>query len=168
MPQDDQKCPRPACKPPSVRHEVSSFEDLSRLDDHLSRPECYHLAHAVYPEFKGGEQLPTCHKDRFYSCLTLLPTGVTWPPHYCKRRWSLTPPFHPYPFPGGIFLWPCSGRFPRPGCYPTLRSVEGGLSSICRAYCDHPTDLGRFHLNRLSHKRQRLCAGRSGWKMLAH
>src|SRR5512137_1608553 len=40
-------------------------------------------------------------------CLTLLLPGVTWPPHYCGRRWSLTPPFHPYPLRGGMFLWPC-------------------------------------------------------------
>jgi len=44
--------------------------------------------------------------------------------HCCKRRWSLTPPFHSDLHPigwGDLFLWPLSGRltpfdgFPAPG-----------------------------------------------------
>jgi len=72
-----------------------------------------------------------CTGCDLYPCLALLQMGVTWPRHYCQRRWSLTPPFHPYPFQGGLFLWPdpvdCStpgvtrhlalrsADFPRPG-----------------------------------------------------
>ena len=39
-------------------------------------------------------------------CLTLLRLRVTWPLHCCKRRWSLAPPFHPYPCGRFVFLWP--------------------------------------------------------------
>ena len=49
------------------------------------------------------------------SCLALLPAGVAWPPHCCGRRWSLTPPFHPYQSPGGMSLWPDPAAFTTPG-----------------------------------------------------
>ena len=46
---------------------------------------------------------------------------------------------------GCLFLWPCSGRLPRPGCYPTSRSVECGLSSSPLARTrDCPTSLRVF------------------------
>ena len=48
-------------------------------------------------------------------CLALLQPGVAWPLHYCRRRWSLTPPFHPYLLRGGLFLWPDPAGFPAPG-----------------------------------------------------
>ena len=60
--------------------------------------------------------------------------------HYCKRRWSLTPPFHHHRPPvraGRLFVSVAlfrqvhaSRRFLRPGCYPTPCSMECGLSSI--------------------------------------
>ena len=80
---------------------------------------------------------PLTNSDR--SCLALLPVGVTWPAHYCARRWSLTPPFHPYLHPDPLperekgfrryVSVALSGRFLRPGCYPTPCPVERGLSS---------------------------------------
>ena len=60
-----------------------------RLGDHLSGTHGLPLPRAAYPELKGDEQ-------PLRSCLALLPMGVAWPRHYCARRWSLTPPFHPY------------------------------------------------------------------------
>lgn len=59
--------------------------------------------------------------------------------HCCRRRWSLTPPFHPDRLerrsslrssvqPGGLFLWPCP-RVSPPGSCPASCSVERGLSS---------------------------------------
>jgi hypothetical protein len=43
-------------------------------------------------------------------CLALLPVGVTRPRTLLPRRWSLTPPFHPYGSHKcefrGMFLWP--------------------------------------------------------------
>ena len=44
----------------------------------------------------SNQQSPIYNLQSFRSCLALLPLGVAWPPHYCGRRWSLTPPFHPY------------------------------------------------------------------------
>ena len=32
-----------------------------------------------------------------------------------RRRWSLTPPFHPCPLRGGMFLWPDLAGCPAPG-----------------------------------------------------
>ena len=61
-------------------------------------------------------------------CLALLQPGVAWPLHYCRRRWSLTPPFHPYHFWRTVSV-ARSGRFPRPGDYPAVCSMESGLSS---------------------------------------
>ena len=102
---------------------IPSFSPLCRnsgrssvWDDGLPPPR------AAYPELKRDEP----------------PLVPAWPcswqglpgrSHCWLRRWSLTPPFHPY--------WHCqryvsvaqSGRFPRPGCYPTPCSVECGLSS---------------------------------------
>ncbi len=100
--------------------------------------------------------------------------------HYCKCRWSLTPPFHhrlrpPPPNPqdlgevprrggggGSLFLWPCSGRFapqrrlPRPGDYPTPCPVECGLSSMASTrHRDRPTDLRHGHHTRKGGGRQR-------------
>jgi hypothetical protein len=68
---------------------------------------------------------------KFCPCLALLQMGVTWPWHCCHRRWSLTraafyrcpgirrepyaSPFHPYPFRGGLSLWPDPVDFSTPG-----------------------------------------------------
>ncbi len=87
------------------------------------------------PGARGKRAASRPPEGRLHPCLTLLRMGVTWPRHYCRRRWSLTPPFQPYRFPGGMFLWPDPAgsplaRFPRSGCYPASCSVECGLSSI--------------------------------------
>lgn len=42
-------------------------------------------------------------RDTLCPCLALLQMGVTRPLCYHKRRWSLTPPFHPYLLRGGLF-----------------------------------------------------------------
>jgi hypothetical protein len=72
--------------------------------------------------------------------------------HYCRRRWSLTPPFHSDPVPcrtrrpvsvALVRQVNASRRFPRPGCYPTLCSMECGLSSMARTayHRDRPANL---------------------------
>jgi hypothetical protein len=83
--------------------------------------------------------------------------GLPGHAHYCARRWSFTPPFHSYrPYPrrgkrATCFCGPfrqvhASRRFPRPGCYPTLCSVECGLSSTPSTQGrDRPTDLWPAH-----------------------
>ena len=48
-----------------------------------------------------------------------------------------------------------SRRFPRPGCYPTLYSLECGLSSTPTTQSrDRPTDLRCFHHNPIALERQ--------------
>ena len=88
--------------------------------------------------------------------------------HYCKCRWSLTPPFHHHPLtlrpsPRGrgvgvrvavCFCGPCPAgsllaEVPRPGGYPTPCSMECGLSSIPTTQDrDRPTDLRQCHHTR--------------------
>lgn len=61
---------------------------------------------------------------------------------------------------GCLFLWPYSGELPRPGCYPTLRSVECGLSSILpKQNRDYPINLRFFHHTRGNHARQQQNSG---------
>jgi len=40
--------------------------------------------------------------------------GLPGRKHLCLRRWSLTPPFHPYHY-GGMSLWPYPAGCPAPG-----------------------------------------------------
>ncbi len=100
--------------------------------------------------------------------------GLPGHPHYCRCRWSLTPPFHHHrPFPalpqiGGGFGWgwlfvsvalirqvSSSRRVPRPGCYPTPCSMECGLSSTPTTQDrDRPTDLRRHYHTRKGTGRQ--------------
>ena len=97
--------------------------------------------------------------------------GLPGHAHYCARRWSFTPPFHPCPHPGPLpkgeeeikavcFCGPfrqvhASQRFPRPGCYPTPYSLECGLSSTPTTQGrDRPTDLRCFHHNPIMLDRQ--------------
>jgi len=57
--------------------------------------------------------------------------------HYCKRRWSLTPPFHPHPAQarGGLFLWPLSGRFAPYGGFPPRELSDAVLYGV-RTFLD--------------------------------
>ena len=66
------------------------------------------------------------------------------------------------PRDGCLFLWPCSGRLPRPGCYPTSRSVECGLSSILQAEPRLPNQPEDFHHTRGERVRQRPNSGHLG------
>ena len=53
--------------------------------------------------------------------------GLPGRPHYCERRWSLTPPFHSDPLPcgrGDLFLWPFSGRLTPHGGFPTPGAIR--------------------------------------------
>jgi hypothetical protein len=70
-----------------------------QLSGHLSGLTISRQLGAANPELKRSEQL-------------LVPA---WPcswrrlpgrGHCCPRRWSLTPPFHPFRLRGGMFLWP--------------------------------------------------------------
>ena len=71
--------------------------------------------------------------------------------HYCKCRWSFTPPFHHHLVPlrvtglsvsVALFRQVSSCEVPRPGCYPTPCSMECGLSSAPSTQSrDCPTSL---------------------------
>ena len=88
--------------------------------------------------------------------------GLPGHPHYCRCRWSFTPPFHHHPpSPQPLSQWErgtgvrglsvsvalirqvsSSRRVPRPGCYPTPCSMECGLSST-RRFPPRPRPPGR-------------------------
>jgi hypothetical protein len=101
--------------------------------------------------------------------------GLPGHPHYCRCRWSFTPPFHHHPPPPspppnwgrvwvGVWLFvsvalirqvSSSRRVPRPGCYPTPCSMECGLSSAPTTQDrDRPTDLRRHYHTRKDRERQ--------------
>ncbi len=118
-----------------------------------------------------GDEQPPAVRRRLRPCLALLPAGVTWPRALLRAPVVFYTTFSPLPPPPclpqipGIwgrgqeraavcFCGPfrqvhASQRFPRPGCYPTPRSMECGLSSTPTTQGrDRPTDLRRFHHNR--------------------
>ena len=91
-------------------------------------------------------------RDDFTPAWSCSQRGLPGHTHCCACRWSLTPPFHHDPRSqrdeGCLFLWPCSGRLPRPGCYPTLCSLECGLSSTLQKQDrDCPTSLRIFMIH---------------------
>ena len=118
----------------------------TRMGNHLSR-------RAVSgPLVQSTRNLASCEEETssllsglatgLCSCLTLLPMGVARPPHYCGRRWSLTPPFHPYLLRGGLFLWPDPAGFPAPD---VIRHRALWSADVPRRRCrrrDSPTNLG--------------------------
>ena len=141
---------------------------LPRMCDHLSGRRVTAPLNATYP----GLALSPCEKARMKtsslppSADGFVPTwscsrrGLPGHLHYCKCRWSFTPPFHHHRVTscevrGCLFLWPSSGRLtphggvPRPGCYPTPCSMECGLSSIPTTQNrDRPTDLRQLYNTR--------------------
>ena len=86
-----------------------------------------HSTDAIYPARLGRHAFPEFPPRTLYD---LAPNGACLCPVRCRdRRWSLTPPFHPYRLPGGNFLWryPSACGVPR---FPTaFRMQESGLSS---------------------------------------
>jgi hypothetical protein len=68
---------------------VSPSSRSLRLGDHLSGPRRHRPARAAYPGLNGWAPIAPvwpCSK-----------WGLPGRQHCCQRRWSLTPPFHPYP-----------------------------------------------------------------------
>ena len=66
--------------------------------------------------------------------------GLPGRPHYGGRRWSLTPPFHPHPLRGSLFLWPWSGRLAPEGTSPPRVLSDAVLCGV-RTFLD-PVNTG--------------------------
>ena len=127
VPPNENKCPRSAFKPRSVHLPGG------RMGDHLSRRA---VAGTLVqptrnsPSEEEEDGPPPVPRRKPCPCLALLPVGVAWPPHCCVRRWSLTPPFHPYSSPqgdwSGMFLWPDPTPYGIPGVtrHRVLRSAD--------------------------------------------
>lgn len=91
----------------------------------------YRATLAAYPELEGIEQIPACTRHAS-PLLGLAPDGG-----YLAAVSPRTPvvsytTFSPLlRFREAVyFLWPFSGKLPRPGCYPASCSQECGLSSV--------------------------------------
>ena len=134
------KCLRTVYKPHSVR------QTCACLCDHLSGRNVTAPLGAAYPELTSPPREEVRMKtsrlplsaDNFVPAWPCSRRGLPGHPHYCRCRWSFTPPFHHHH--GGVPPWlfvsvalfrqvSSSRRVPRPGCYPTPCSMECGLSS---------------------------------------
>jgi hypothetical protein len=129
------------------------------------RPTRDWLSHRMRKHVKKTSSLPPS-ADGFVPTWSCSRRGLPGHPHYCRCRWSFTPPFHHHlsltpplghPSPNGrgdggegwLFVSVAlfrqvssSRRVPRPGCYPTPCSMECGLSSTPTTQDrDRPTDL---------------------------
>jgi len=106
----------------------------SRLGDHLSGPLISQRLGAANPRLERSEPL-------------LVPA---WPcswrrlpgrGHCCPRRWSLTPPFQPYCFRSGMFLWPDRQVSP-PRDFPRRHALwSADFPLYTEAYSERPTNL---------------------------
>ena len=82
-----------------------SVQRIVRLCSHLSGQRVTTLLGAAYPGLasKGTAEtssLPSSADD-FAPAWPCSRRGLPGRLHYCKRRWSLTPPFHHHPHPKG-------------------------------------------------------------------
>ena len=142
------------------------------LCDHLSGRCVAAPLGAAYPELTSSpcvevhmktSSLPSSADD-FVPAWPCSRRGLPGHLHYCRCRWSFTPPFHHHPggIPPALFVSVAlvrqvssSRRVPRPGCYPTPCSMECGLSSIPTTQDrDRPTDLRREYDTRRESRRQ--------------
>ena len=84
-----------------------------------------------YPRPDGFRRLGASRSAVSY--LALLPMGFAMPPRLLAERWSLTPPFHPYPALSEA-LNPAAGRDRRwfPAFVPggALQKERGGMFSV--------------------------------------
>ncbi len=118
----------PACKPGPV------------VGDHLSEAARCRVAHATYPG-TSREQRSGGVRSRWnrpsWSCSRW---GLPSRPSHLGRWGSLTPPFHPYPLPGGLFSVALSRGSPRVGVthHLALRSPDFPQPCI-RAAITRPT-----------------------------
>lgn len=160
------------------------------MGDHLSWPTRYRGAHAADPGLEEDEPPPFPSaasgqaRKEFAPAWPCSRWGLPGRRPCGRRRWSLTPPFHPDRHvgaprgtlrrAGGRFLWPDprtrSGRVRPPGGYPAPCSTERGLSSdgsgqpsrvtLGRPRSPGPSDT-RVHDSGTPTSRQRPSAGRA-------
>ena len=123
---------------------------LLRLCDHLSGRRVTAPLNATYPGLtvspcetalmKTSSLPPSA--DGFVPTWSCSRRGLPGHPHYCRCRWSFTPPFHhhpPSPCPFGhpsprgrgdegeagcLFLWPSSGRLAPHGGFPAPGAIR--------------------------------------------
>jgi len=146
------KIPRPTYKPHSVQWWLQVYIPKDFLP--ATTWVIIYLGHASQ---RASCSLPGIRMERVtpHPCLALLLVGVARSRTLLPRRWSLTPPFHPYGSTlcrthgfelGGMFLWPdprdCS--LPDVIRHHTLWSADFPHRKEVPLHCDHPVDLGYY------------------------
>jgi len=111
----------------------------SRLDDHLSGARL-------------SARLTQPTRDSIETSSLIVPAwpcsrwGLPGRGHYCPRRWSLTPPFHPYRSRkrelGGLFLWPDPATYAAPDVIRHRALWSADFPRISAEIRDHPASLG--------------------------
>jgi hypothetical protein len=99
---------RTVYKPHSVQQQVLGRSSLWAVCHHTAR--CGLPGTGALPvegAHMEASRLPPSADD-FVPAWPCSQRGLPGHAHYCARRWSFTPPFHPYrPLRGsGLFLWP--------------------------------------------------------------
>ena len=93
------------------------------------RPTRDWLSHRMREHVKKTSSLPPS-ADGFVPTWSCSRRGLPGHPHYCRCRWSFTPPFHHHPprplrgKGGCLFLWPSSGRLAPHGGFPAPGAIR--------------------------------------------
>ena len=115
--------PKPSLKVPFSGQPVSRI--LSRVRIYLDN---------LSPDCSSGLPGDQTSRAGSFSCLTLHRMGVAWPRLLPKRRWSLTPPFHPCSYERYVSVARSESlRLPR-GYLASCSMVYGLSSLIQRAH----------------------------------
>ena len=111
----------------SFKHRTKKRRSAHKPDSVTSCDAGSHSTDAIYPARQGRHAFPELPPRTLYD---LAPNGACLCPVRCRsRRWSLTPPFHPYRLPGGNFLWRYPSACGVPRFPAAFRMQESGLSS---------------------------------------
>ena len=133
-----------ACKPRSVQWQLRFTERIllpaaSHLGDHLSRPPVTGRLERPTRSSRGTSRSPPqCGFAPAWFCSRW---GLPGRRHCCRRRWSLTPPFHPYRTnPADIFCGPFR-RFSHPGVTRHRALWSADFPQTPAGACDRPAGL---------------------------
>jgi len=129
------------CKPRSVQ-QIRQFTErvllpaLSRLGDHLSRPLVTEGLMRPTRNSRGTSRSPP--QGGIVPAWFCSRWGLPGRRHCCRRRWSLTPPFHPYRTNSAVvFCGPIRG-LPRPGVTRHRALWSADFPQTPCGVCDRP------------------------------
>jgi len=154
--QSNSQRPRSTCKPHSVRRRDSAWAIIYLRGPPGTGAPLEGEAHreASHLPLPDGSFVPSWPCSR---------RGLPGRLHYCRRRWSLTPPFHPCPCGRSVFCGPFpAGRedsLPAPGFPGAVLCGVRTFLDLAQRDRDRPVDLGHLYHTRSHAHRQRVLAG---------